>query len=117
MTTWKKKINEFDSKKKWWELTKVKIKEISIQVSKQLSKERNIKISQLEKQLNTEKNNNPVDTDKINNLTNTMENLWSKKVVGARIRARIKHYDEGENLPNSFLHKKKYILEINCGHK
>ena len=43
-STWVTKINDCENKKEWWEITKVKIKEICIEVGKQLSKERNIQI-------------------------------------------------------------------------
>ena len=49
--TWEKKMVNYESKKMWWEITKVKIKELSIEVAKGRAKERNIRISLLEKSL------------------------------------------------------------------
>lgn len=105
--TWHKEINQYESKKKWWEITKIKIKEISIQVAKQLSKEKNIKLSQIEKALNKEKNRHPVDITEVNKLTNEYNNLWQQKTNGARIRARVKHYEEGEKSSKFFFTQEK----------
>ena len=56
---WSPKIIGSNSKKEWWELTKVKIKELSIEVAKQLSKAHNIELSKLEKAICTERNTSP----------------------------------------------------------
>ena len=41
--SWKDKIKDHKSKKIWWELAKLKIKELSIEIAKQISKTDNIK--------------------------------------------------------------------------
>ena len=105
--TWEKKIDDYENKKDWWELTKVKIKEISIEVSRHLSKENKIKISKLEKNLLNEKNKNPPDKDCIDKLTNELNDLYKHKTEGARIRARVSQYEEGEKSSKFFFSQEK----------
>ena len=105
--SWQRTINDYNSKKKWWEITKVKIKEICIQVAKQSAKETNIKISQIEKALNNEKNKQIIDHEKINKLNNEFNNLWSKKTEGTRIRSRIQHYEQNEKSTQYFFSQEK----------
>ena len=104
---WKKQINNFESKRKWWELTKIKIKELSIEVAKQISKERNIILSQLEKTLKYEKSINPPNHEKINELTKQYNDIWQSKCNGARVRARVKHFEEGEKSTKFFFNQEK----------
>ena len=106
-TKWEQKIHDYTSKKRWWELTKIKIKEISIQVAKQLSKEDNIKLSKTNKELNLEKNSNRPNHEKIDKLTKDLNEIWQKRTNGARIRSRIKIFEEGEKSTKFFYSQEK----------
>ena len=53
--TLKKEITKFRNAKQWWETTKVKIREIGMEVAKKLSKQKHIKMSKVEKMLDIAK--------------------------------------------------------------
>ena len=68
--TWQLKINDFESKKDWWEVTKLNTKELCLEVGKKHIKETNIKFSKLQKGLNKVGHENPINTAEINRLNN-----------------------------------------------
>ena len=50
---------------------------------------------------------NPISTENIKSLKDEHNLLWAKKSEGARIRARIKHYEEGEKSSKFFFSQEK----------
>ena len=105
--TWEKSIDKYVDKRQWWEITKIKIKELSIEVAKKLSKERNIKLSQLIKKLDIEKNKSCPNQEIIKALENEHNEMWQNKCNGARIRARIQQYEDGEKSTKFFFSQEK----------
>ena len=105
--SWKTSSDLFDSKKRWWELTKVKIKELSIEISKSLAKSEKIKISKTEKLLDEEKNKSNPDILVIAHLENILKEFWSTKSKGARTRSRTLWYEKGENSTKYFFSLEK----------
>lgn len=105
--SWIKTLQTYKKKKEWWEITKVKIKEISIEVAKQISKEQYIKTSKIEKELLNEKNKVMPEENKINLLTDELNKLYKHKADGARVRARILDFEEGEKSSKYFFCQEK----------
>ena len=105
--SWEKSIDKYDSKKEWWEITKVKIKELSIAVAKQLSKEHNIKVSKLQKELLNEKHKNDINHQEVQRLTDELNSLYQTKAEGARIRARLQQFEDGEKSSKFFFEQEK----------
>jgi exodeoxyribonuclease III len=104
--TWKSEIHNFPTKKAWWELTKVKIKDLSIEIAKDLSKLEKIQITKTEKHLDKEKNCEDPNPQLIFDLENKLKEFWNKKAKGARTRSRALWYEQGEKSTKYF-----YTLE------
>ena len=109
---WESKITDYDDIKLWWEITKIKIKELSLEVSKQIAKQENEKIQSIEKQIVLEKNNISPNNAHIEALQNELDNYYTKNAKGARIRARILNYHQ-----NFSLVKKSQKEKANFGDK
>ena len=105
--SWREKLHLFKTKKEWWEATKNKIKEIAIEISSTLSKQKNIRKSKLAKQLQNEKNKTDPDKDVIKDLTLEYNQLRQDKTEGAKIRSRVKNYEEGEKSTSFFFNQEK----------
>ena len=104
---WKNEIDNFTSPKEWWELTKMKIKNLSMQVAKEMSKHRKIEESKLQKKLEIEKHLTDPNTEKISFLETQLKNLWDTKAEGARLRARITNFEQGEKSSKYFYNLEK----------
>ena len=84
-----------------WELCKIEIKQFTINFSKELSRQRNVELQNLEKQLHNlykelDTNSNQCIQHKIEQLEIKIKLLYDIKLSGAKIRSRVKLIDENE---------------------
>ena len=101
----KTKRSKYSSIIGWWEYTKCQIKENAGSFSKNSTKKENIRISGLKKRLRNlykKENFKPEIKPLINNLQDELYSLESKQARGAKIRANIRWYLEGEKCSKSF---------------
>ena len=101
---WKESRHLHDNLSIWWDLTKIKIKQLAIWCSVQLSYKQNKEIEYIEAQLDRE-----TVLEKKESISNSLRQLYQKKCEGARVRSRIKWYEEGETSSKYFhdLEKKR----------
>ena len=104
---WKNNINKYKSKREWWEVTKYKIKNIAIHVSKQISLKTKIQASILGKKLEQLKNSSNSNEDEIRKVEKELNDLWDKKTEGARIRAGAEWHEKGEKSTKYFFNLEK----------
>ena len=85
------------------EITKVKIKALSIEVSKQLVKERSISINKLQKALQNENNKPDPNIQKIYVCKLELGKIWGEKAEGEKVWSKPDWYESGGK-------SSKYIL-------
>ena len=93
-----------------WEVCKIKIKEFSMKYSKQKQKEREYRLIKLQEEFNRQSekvDENPTkgEIDKLENMKNELDKLYTYKCQGAYIRAREKWMELGEKSTKYFLKK------------
>ena len=84
------------SKREWWDKTKSKIKEASIEKAKELSKKTIIEISITERAIEKENHCANPDPERIRVLKSKLESIWNSKSEAARIRSRVQEFENGE---------------------
>ena len=104
---WKEKMGNYNSKREWWEITKYKIKCLSIEISKQILLKKRIKFSVLNKKLEQLKNDSDANCFEIRQLEGELSELWDQKTEGARIRAGEAWYEKGEKSSKYFFNLEK----------
>lgn len=87
--------DEFASKKMWWVETKEKIKELARWCSHQINKKERGEIKRLEDKILMENNKAPNQV-KLETLRTQLEQINQAKCDGARLRAGVKWFEEGE---------------------
>jgi len=109
--TWKNQINRFETIQEWWEVTKAKIKCLTIDISKQINKGKNkSNIENLEKKLEHIKlnnDNNTVTNNKIEEIERIINTYYTNRTEAAKIRSRIKWTEEGEKSTRYFFDPEK----------
>jgi len=88
--SWVTEKRKFKNIKEWWEMTKIKIKEITIWAATKLSKNKD-KIEDLEKDLA-----NAIDTEDREKIHKQIKDYYESKSEAARVRARVQWHEEGE---------------------
>ena len=83
-----------------WEVTKISIKEFSINFSRNIDKQNDCLTLQKE----IDKCNDSAEKEKLQNLLDT---AYKRKTQGALIRSKIKWYEEGERSTHYFLRQEK----------
>ncbi|CAC5373259.1 unnamed protein product [Mytilus coruscus] len=85
--SWKHKINKFKDKKEFWDLTKTKIKDITITISKKLMLNEN-EVKKWEHKLETllENDGTQQNLSEVEKLKNDMYKYYERKAEAARIR-------------------------------
>lgn len=104
---WKESISKHKDKLKWWELTKVKIKELSIACSKARETQRTKYENYVNSMIEKEENKTSVDTFKLNKLKEEQSILLSQKYEGAKIRSRVLLVEKDEKPTKYFYDKEK----------
>ena len=113
---WKHWIEEKDMHEtilEWWDITKIKIKELAMEVGKQI----NIKvkeITRIEDQLDTlvkTNCNDPVTLNTIEKLQTKIKQYHNNRADAAKVRSRIQDYEEGEKSTRYFFGLEKKNAE------
>ena len=110
-------LNEYQTyldKRSLWEITKIKIREISIKYSKQKASSKASRVKILENKLQTAcsllANGNP-NTEELNNeilqLKKEINDFYDYKAKGYQVRSRAKWVEEGEQSTSYFLRLEK----------
>ena len=108
--SWKNENVKYSDLREWWDITKTKIKKITIETSKILNKSRNKNdIKNLEKQLEDlkSKHHNNSDSAKITDIENIIKNHYINQAEAAKIRSRAKWAEEGEKSTRYFFELEK----------
>ena len=100
---WKLQKHLYSSVGLWWDLGKVKIKELTIWCSSKLRMEQNNERKVLEKQIIKLKQNPNYDSNFLQHLEIKLKEILDKEAEGAKIRSRVKWFEEGER-PTKFFH-------------
>ena len=111
---WSKRKGQFESKKMWWAETKDKIKDVTTWCACQIKKKERGDISRLEKLLLVESNRTVPSQGKIETLRSQLEQLNCVKSEGARIRAGVKWFEEGET-SSAYVHNLEKRRMIQSG--
>jgi hypothetical protein len=91
----------------WWDVTKIKIKQLCMEISKSQNVTKH-KIQQMEAKLQTLKNNSTnQDQHTIDKLKHAIENFYAVQSEAARIRSKTQWYEEGEKSSNFFFNLEK----------
>ena len=92
---WRNQIENFEDIIEWWELSKIKIRSIAIDISKKLNiKENDFK--KLENELENILENDPDNLQTISSLREKIKLYYNKKSEAARIRSKVNWYEKGE---------------------
>ena len=99
-----------------WEFLKYEIRKFTINFSKKLVKEENKDRNFLEKELKKlEKNLNNLQTNEYYlGCKQKLQNIYTKKVNGIRIRSKCNWYENGEKSTKFFLNLEKYRATQGC---
>ena len=114
---WTDKINEYENILIWWEITKINIKQLTIEISKTLNTSK-YEINKIETRLNDIK-----DSDKLIHkreckiLQQKIKEYYEKQTEAAKIRARVKIFEEVKSQLGTFLIKKNITLVTKHGRK
>lgn len=103
---WQQSRQEYENLTTWWDLGKKKIKQFSINYSKEYNMNNKCRLEELEKEINHEMKNNP-DSETVNTKKLEYNTLLTDKTQGARIRSRIEHWEEGEKSTKYFYNLEK----------
>ena len=98
---WQTKKEEYDDISLWWDLGKIKIKELSKTFAIEHSILNKSKICELENEI-TYLSNSKSDNNKLESLKAEHRDLLSAQCEGARIRSRLKWWEEGETSTKYF---------------
>ena len=98
---WQLKKEEYEDLSLWWDLGKIKIKEYAKMYAIEQSILRKSRIEELEMKITQLENTNN-DNDTLIGLKNELSDLLQTKHEGARIRSRIKWWEEGEKSSKYF---------------
>ena len=93
---WKGEIKKFKNKAKWWDITKVKIRELCIYVAKDIKSKHRKEEKDLEKMIFREQNKQNPDLNKIKVQKTLQNELVSLKLKGSIIRARALYFENYE---------------------
>ena len=118
--TWKREIDKFDSKKQLWDLTKRKIKTISMDFCKEQSK-KYARIKNIENKIQKLKNEINFETNPLyNKLSNEINQFYEMQANAARIRSKANFIEKNEKSSKYFFSlekqrgKQKLWSKIKC---
>ena len=107
---WVRRIDDYDDILTWWDMIKILLKHLTIDISKSM----NIKkptIEQLEKRLNSIKDSDKnIHKQECKNLQKTIKQYYEKQTEAARIRSRVKDFEEGEKSSKYFFNLEKHNI-------
>ena len=100
-TEWQGKKDNYQDVTKWWDLGKMKIKTLAQNFSIEKSIERKNRLQDLESEI-TNLENSMADPTRLAIAKNELFGLKSKEIEGARVRSRLKWWEEGEQSTKYF---------------
>ena len=99
--SWSNSINSYDSLLNWWDFTKYKIKQLTIETSRTIYTSKN-SVNKYESRLNIKDSNNENDKNEIVILKEKINDYYSKQLDAVKIRSRVQYYEEGEKSTRYF---------------
>ena len=87
----------------WWDVTKKKLKDITIWCSCKIAKDNSEKLHGLEVLLEKAKESGSKDEKYVTSLTLQLRSLYEERANGAKIRSRVNWFDKGEK-PTKYFH-------------
>ena len=99
---WQQKKNDFENILKWWDVGKSKIREITQEISLELSRDKAQKEKAINNTINSIHARNP-DDPRLEALRSEQKQLYELKASGAKIRSRAKWEEFGEK-PTRYFH-------------
>ena len=114
---WSSDIDSYQNPVAWWEIIKYKIKHLTIEISKSLNISKN-KFRQIEKRLNEIKDSDDKNLKReLEFLKQQTKEYNENQLQAAKIRSRIKCFEEGEKSKNFSSIQKGKMHQIKYGHK
>ena len=98
---WKTKKSDYSDINTWWDLGKMKIKKLAIEIGTQISKEIKDEIHNLEYIIKNNENNE-LNQAKVEQAKNDLKIILEHKGQGARVRSRVRWFEEGEQSTKYF---------------
>ena len=102
-TKWKQKRNRYSDIKLWWDLGKKHIKSFTMQYAKEHSFKNKNKLNDLQSKLNELNKEN----EEYSALQKEYEDIFESKTKGARVRSKVKWWEEGEKSTKYFYNLEK----------
>ena len=104
---WAGGLTSYESPLSWWEVTKYKIKHLTIEISKSLNITK-YKLQKMEARLNEIKDSeNNILKQESKNLKQQIKEYYENQLEAAKVRSRIKIYEEGEKSSKFFFNTEK----------
>ena len=104
---WTSEIELYESPITWWEITKYRIKHLTIETSKSLNITKG-SLLKMEARLNEIKDSeNNLLKHECKNLKQQIKEYYEKQLEAAKVRSRIKIYEEGEKSSKFFFNTEK----------
>ena len=89
---WVNRINDYENILTWWEMIKILLKHLTIEISKSLNINK-YQVEQLEKRLNTIKDSDKsVHKQESKDLQRKIKQYYEQQTEAAKIRSRVKHF-------------------------
>ena len=108
--TWTDKINEYENILLWWEITKINIKQLTIEIRKTLNTSI-YEINKIEKRLNEIRDSDKfIHKSQCISLKHTIKEYYEKQTEAAKIRSRVKNFEEGEKSTRYFFNLEKHNI-------
>ena len=104
---WKGSISQYSNITVWWEMIKYKIKQLTIEISRNININKQT-ISKYEERIELIKDSKKfIDKKECLYLKEKIKDFYEKQADAAMVRSRIKYYEEGEKSTKYFLNMEK----------
>ena len=102
---WKETLHRSENLISWWDLTKIKIKQLTIWCSKEIAMEKSFKINEIDFMLSK----TTLNEQERDNLLKEKKTIFENRAEGAKIRSRVNWFEQGETSSKYFhnLEKRK----------
>ena len=98
---WQIKKSNYHDIRIWWDIGKRRIKNLTQEFSKKVNINKRLKLDELETKINQLQNSGD-DANELTKLQKEYETIHQKNIEGARIRSRVKWWEEGERSSKFF---------------
>ena len=107
---WTEKINTYETILIWWEIIKINIKQLTIEISKSLNTSK-YELNKMELRLNEIKDSDKyIHKNECKNLKQKIKQFYEKQTEAAKIRSRVKNFEEGEKSTRYFYNLEKHNI-------